>query len=192
MPEHDTNYINAMLLASLEALVRSLYPHVHISIKPHEIRLGSYGSLVVCRKTGRWYCFEQGRGGDLIELIRYATGFGFIEAVRYAEQSHNNAAPRLVPQHTAKQPVPNHNRKWALQIWQQSQPIGAGDPVALYLMRRGISLPYPADIRVHPSLRHPINKLLHPAMIAAFRDMTGDICGIHRTYLTPDGRKAGA
>jgi putative DNA primase/helicase len=46
-----------------------------------------------------------------------------------------------------------------------------------------------ADLRYHPSLKHSIGGV-HPAMLALCRPNTGKAAGIHRTFLTPDGRKA--
>jgi putative DNA primase/helicase len=45
------------------------------------------------------------------------------------------------------------------------------------------------DLRFHASLYHSVTKQQHPAMVAAFRDVQGVVQAVHRTYLTPDGRK---
>ena len=75
-----------------------------------------------------------------------------------------------------------------------TQPVASGDPVDLYLLGRNIRLnPYPRDLRTH--LAHGYWEEgqrigYFPAMIAVIRDAMARPVGLHRTYLTMDGRKA--
>jgi Toprim domain len=73
-----------------------------------------------------------------------------------------------------------------------SKPVRAGDPVDLWMRRRGLGAPsYPACLRFCPQVRHsgpPIG--FHPAMVAKVTDATGRPVMIHRTYLTTAGTKA--
>lgn len=65
-----------------------------------------------------------------------------------------------------------------------------GTPAARYLARRDLSwLARNGNIRFRAETSHPSGKRL-PAMIALVFDGTGDICAVHRTYLTLDGDKA--
>lgn len=44
------------------------------------------------------------------------------------------------------------------------------------------------SLRYAPSLRHPSGTYL-PAMVARIENIAGELVGIHRTYLRPDGRR---
>ncbi len=65
-----------------------------------------------------------------------------------------------------------------------------GTPVAKYLASRGLSwLARNDGIRYRAECSHPSGKRL-PAMVALIWDGDGNICGVHRTYISPDGTKA--
>lgn len=80
------------------------------------------------------------------------------------------------------------------KIFAGSQAVTSGDPVDLYLLGRNIRLnPYPRDLRTH--LDHGYWEEgqrigCFPAMIAVIRDAMARPVGLHRTYLTMEGRKA--
>ncbi len=80
-------------------------------------------------------------------------------------------------------------------LWAACQTPQPGDPVALYLARRGFGhlQPVPACLRLHPSLPCWDEGQLQghfPAMVAPLVAPDGRMVALHRTYLTPDGRKA--
>ena len=62
----------------------------------------------------------------------------------------------------------------------------SGSLVECYLASRGIVSPLPPDLRFHPRLRHPSGAYA-PAMVAAIRNVSGDVTGLHRTWLRDDG-----
>jgi putative DNA primase/helicase len=78
------------------------------------------------------------------------------------------------------------------RMWSQARPVSPGDPVWRYLESRcGDPAGALEDIRFHPKLHHTQDGGTHPAMLARMIDLAGPrVIGIHRTYLTPDGRKA--
>lgn len=87
----------------------------------------------------------------------------------------------------------------ASDIWNEAHPIEPGDPVHRYLAGRGIALAtWPKDLRCHPSLDYwevsdagkPVKTGTFPAIIAVVRSPQGHPVGLHRTYITSDGRKA--
>ena len=55
---------------------------------------------------------------------------------------------------------------------------------------RGITIPIPATVRYHPSLKHADTALDMPCLVAAVCDVNRKITGIQRIFLTLDGRKA--
>jgi len=70
-----------------------------------------------------------------------------------------------------------------------------GDPVTLYLKRRGFGgvWPLPERLRLHRAMPywHGTEKLgMYPAMVAPIVAPDGRTVALHRTYLTADGRKA--
>lgn len=82
----------------------------------------------------------------------------------------------------------------AVRLWREARP-GAGSPVQTYLIdARGIPLrAIPEVLRFHPAAPHPTGGgLALPAMVARVDGPDGRPCGVHRTYLRPDGSdKAG-
>ena len=92
-------------------------------------------------------------------------------------------------------------RQWAAnaqgiaRVWGECLPLVPGDPVALYLKQRGMNgtWPLPDVLRLHPALPYwqGAEKLgMFPAMVAPIVAPDGRMLALHRTYLTPDGRKA--
>ena len=86
----------------------------------------------------------------------------------------------------AKQEVEEARKaETARSIWMKAVPA-AGSPVETYLASRGLQLPPEAPFRFHPSCPRRQERL--PAMLAMMTDaVTGEPCGLHRTYLRPDG-----
>ena len=86
----------------------------------------------------------------------------------------------------------DHRADFPLQIWTES--ISAEHPLLLaYLARRQLTLPdhHNGVLRFHPNC--PFGEgMRHPCMIGLFRDIeTNEPRAIHRTAITPDGRKIG-
>jgi phage/plasmid primase-like uncharacterized protein len=92
-------------------------------------------------------------------------------------------------------------RQWAdnaqriAHVWAQCVPLIPGDPVGLYLRRRGFAdvWPLPEVLRMHPALPYwEDGKTLgtFPAMVAPIVALDGRIVALHRTYLTAEGHKA--
>ena len=92
-------------------------------------------------------------------------------------------------------------RQWAEHAQRNTEllaatvPLVPGDPVTLYVKRRGFGgvWPLPAALRLHRALPywHEGEKLgTFPAMVAPVTAPDGRVMALHRTYLTRDGRKA--
>lgn len=80
-------------------------------------------------------------------------------------------------------------------LWSQCVPLVPGDPVTLYLRRRGFGgvWPLPECLRLHRSMPYwdGDRKLGDfPAMVAPLTAPDGRVVALHRTYLAKDGRKA--
>lgn len=80
-------------------------------------------------------------------------------------------------------------------VWAECRPLVPGDPVTLYLKRRGFGgvWPLPECLRMHRALPywHEGEKLgTYAAMLAPLTAPDGRMLALHRTYLQRDGRKA--
>jgi phage/plasmid primase-like uncharacterized protein len=87
------------------------------------------------------------------------------------------------------------NARRIAQVWGRCVPVTRGDPVALYLGRRGFAdvWPVPEALRLHRAMPywHEGEKLgTFPAMVAPIIGSDGRTVALHRTYLTPEGEKA--
>jgi hypothetical protein len=81
------------------------------------------------------------------------------------------------------------SRSYARSFWCRCD-YTPGTPAARYLASRGLPLlaRSPA-IRFRPCCPHPARTYL-PAMVALVLDARENVMALHRTYLTPEGRKA--
>jgi phage/plasmid primase-like uncharacterized protein len=87
------------------------------------------------------------------------------------------------------------NARRIARICAESRPLVGGDPVTLYLKRRGFAgvWPLPEVLRLHGAMPywHEGEKLgAFAAMVAPLVAPDGRTVALHRTYLTADGRKA--
>jgi putative DNA primase/helicase len=81
------------------------------------------------------------------------------------------------------------------RLWASCVPLIPGDPVTLYLERRGFGgvWPLPTCLRLHHALPFWDGEIrigTFPAMVAPLTAPGGHVVALHRTYLTADGRKA--
>lgn len=87
------------------------------------------------------------------------------------------------------------------QIWNECllYSSGACEPMRRYLQSRGLLIPVDSVeqsdcLRFHPSLSYfdedGIKIGSFPAIVCAIRDVDGNMVTLHRTYLTPNGKKA--
>ena len=89
-----------------------------------------------------------------------------------------------------QQQADNAQRNAAL--WAKTVPVTDGDPVSIYLQRRGLAGPVPEHLRLHPGLTYwdGGDRGTWPAMVAPLIRPDGVVLALHRTYLTTDGCKA--
>ena len=138
---------------------------------------------------GRWTDGATGEHGDLLDLIRAREGLtSFRDTLDEAKRFLR--APR------APSSVRQDRRlgecdtvALARSIWAASNPI-AGTPAEAYLRARKITADLDdAPLRYHPALlyRDTPNSLPQrmPGLVAAVTDNSGEITGIHRTFLDP-------
>lgn len=157
---------------------------------------------------GNWHCAVCGHGGGM-DLLMKAKGLSFTEAAKLViDMFEGNAgvampssAPRKVyaPQERSVDDIERRRAAYA-KVWSEAVVVSDGDPVSRYLRARIPGLVHiPSVVRFHPGM--PFYGVpaegsfrgrdygLHPCMVSAVVDETGRCCNIHRTFLTPDGKK---
>jgi putative DNA primase/helicase len=166
------------------------------------------GPCPVCTGTDRYHFSNKyGRGDaycrqcghlDGFKLLMGAQGINFPEARRLVmslagltETSPPPLAPRLAAADEPEQPAQPTQRVRALI--RESCAVEDCEPAILYLDSRALwPLPQGHGLRAHPSVEYwQEGKRIgrYPALIAAVRDMCGDLVTVHVTYLTPSGEK---
>ena len=144
---------------------------------------------------GKWTDASTAEHGDLLDLIRIASGAVSLRAA-LAEAHAFLASPAMPP----SAPPEDYDRtQVARRLWQHCRAID-GTHAEAYLRARGIHRCRFAALRFHPALLYRdgggVRRL--PALVAA---VTGDaverpgpeerpghgvVCGVHRTWLNPD------
>jgi len=143
--------------------------------------------------AGKWQDAATGEHGDLLDLIRLARDLTeFVDVVQEARAFLSLPHPESAPLRHTLPHVASGSVEAAKRLFAISQPIGSS-VAGTYLRRRGIAyLPGPASLRFHPRCyyRPETDEMTQtwPAMIAAVTDLDGQITGVHRTWLAPDGK----
>jgi hypothetical protein len=138
----------------------------------------------------RYYCFVCGASGGHTDWLIKVERQTYPEAVQTLKAWDGPRGYIAADQGKERK---ERARAFALELWEQAQPI-AGTLAAHYLEAvRGIDLTtLPADIdgalRFHP--RCSFGSSFHPCLVALMRHPVSDApLGIHRTALTSEGRK---
>ncbi len=170
---------------------------------------GKAGPCPFCRAgTDRWvfdnkngngngFCRQCDAKGDGFRLVGKAMGLNSKRDFPKILEFVANSIGLKVSSGASKQSTTKTGSSYDfISIWDQSKPLKESAPgiVESYLRNRGIELDYvPECLRFHSSLgAFDKDRSLgdHPAMVAAVTDEIGNIIGLHRTYLTPEGTKA--
>ena len=137
---------------------------------------------------GKWTDAATGEHGDLLDLIRIASGSGSLRAA-LAEARAFLSLPAMPASHA---PDTYDRTEAARRLWQRCRAID-GTHAEAYLRARAIDrCRFPA-LRFHPALFHRdgdgVRRL--PALVAAVTGAAGEhpghraISGVHRTWLHP-------
>jgi hypothetical protein len=143
--------------------------------------------------AGKFTDAATGQHGDLLDIIRESLGLRDFREV--AEEARRFLKlPRTEPEHASR---PSRlaatvgTREAARRLCAISGPI-EGTIVETYLQHRGIAdVHHGGSLRFHPRCYYRPDEHLPtetwPAMIACVTDLDGQITGLHRTWLDPDG-----
>ncbi len=192
----DIAAVNAALTGQIEALALSLAGEPSHRGRAN-LRFRAKGSLAVQiagPKRGAWFDHESGDGGDPLGLIAHLQRVTMRDAYRWAQDWLGEApkAERLSlppPVAPKDRPQPAASTETARVVWREAMAAGAAASlVPRYLAARGLQFDPGAPLRFHPACPRGRAERL-PAMLALMTDpVTGAPCGVHRTFLTADGR----
>jgi putative DNA primase/helicase len=136
---------------------------------------------------GSFICSQCGSGNGF-ELLHRLKGWDFRTAAVEVDRIVGNVQLDAV-----KRTVSNDDRRAMLnKLWTGGAKVSFGDPVDTYLKWRGVDLPQNTDcLRYVEACSVPGSSFeKRPAMVAMVLGPDGKPATLHRTFLTPDGRKA--
>ncbi|MCY4405395.1 MAG: toprim domain-containing protein [Rhodospirillaceae bacterium] len=148
---------------------------------------GARGRSLFVRLTppgvpGKWTDAADGTHGDLLDLIRTASGTGSLRAALAEAHAFLASPPR-----PAAPASDGYDRTRAARcLWQRCRAID-GTHAEDYLRARGLArCRFPA-LRFHPALFYRDDGCVRrlPALVAAVTGADGAIAGVHRTWLDP-------
>ena len=131
---------------------------------------------------GKWTDASTNEHGDLLDLVRIASGAGSLrEALAEAR-----AFLAMPPVPAAEAPDSYDRTEAARRLWRHCRAID-GTHAEAYLEARGIQRCRFAALRFHPALIHRddggVRRL--PALVAAATGADEAVCGVLRTWLDP-------
>lgn len=137
-------------------------------------------SFTVCPDKGFAHCFGCGWSGDQLDFLCQLHGIGLREAATMVAGGQVPVASLALPP-----PAEAQDRSaMARVIWERTE-SASGTPAEAYLAFRGIAPPIPPDIRF---LRLPCGNLGPlPCLVAAIRNVAGEVAGVQRIWLASDG-----
>ena len=147
------------------------------------------GSCVIALSgphAGDWIDFDGNEGGGPISTLEAGAGLsGRDLIVKAADMTAVTArAPaRQAPVVTAS-PKRDAGQEIA-HILSGAVPI-QDTPAAAYLAGRALDVPDATDLLFHEDLTHWETKTGYAAMLGQVRDRSGEVIGLHRTYLVED------
>ncbi len=182
--------LSAQLASRVESIVAELLPKGKRAGNYWQAgdAFGSAGSSLYVHLSGQWRGnwrdAATGERGDLIDLIALQRGVPLGEAMAIASQMIGQ--DDFKPTEAAK---PRDNVKAASGLWQRARPLTTsyGQHGQAYLQGRGLSLHNIFDLRFLKGAWVMVDgsRREFPAIIAAVRGESGEVVGVHRTFLDP-------
>lgn len=153
---------------------------------------------------GRWFCRGCG-AGDGIDLVMRFRRCSFSQALEFIAGvlGISFERPRFSPAATGSKRSKAEILKTLEAVWERALSLKdapADNPVRRYLCSRGLAdCNWSTELRWLPEEPYwdsadgggmPKKEGVWPVMLARVSAMDGSLATLHRTYLTPDGRKA--
>lgn len=144
---------------------------------------------------GTFFCNRCGPG-DGFRLLRLYSGQSFNEVLRFVA-AQLGLVPRdavIVSEHRQVEDSMSKVRAVFEQVWSSAKRIESGDPCDKYLrVTRRLRIDVIPDCIRFAKLPYYKDRAFQgdfPAMVAAVTSETGELIGVHRTFLLPNGEKA--
>lgn len=138
-------------------------------------------SFTVVPERAFYHCFGCGAHGDVIGWIQQLHNVGFLEAIRLLGAGELPRVHLPTPAPANDRP---ERRDEAIAIAAKALPV-SGTVGEAYLRWRGLSPPYPADVRFSHLPCDNLGRL--PCLVAVVRGVGGDVIGVQRIWLAADG-----
>jgi len=137
---------------------------------------------------GTFFCTHCG-AGDGPRLAMLFSGMDFKTLLEWLGDENARPVDRPAPKPVAIEETDDAKRQRMNRLWGNALPIKPTDPAGIYLASRLGSFPTGTGLRYLPHCPYPEGESW-PAALAIFVDADGTPSGLHRTYLTTEGRKA--
>jgi len=158
---------------------------------------GKHGPCPFCGGDDRFrFDNKDGDGTFICSQCGAGNGFAFLHRIKgWDFKTAAYEVDKVVGNIGYEKPKPKLTesaRKRILNdMWKAGKRISAGDPVSLYLDGRGCDLPQNIDcLRFVAQCQVPNEAGCRPAMVAMISTVDGKPANLHRTFITPQGRKA--
>lgn len=124
-------------------------------------------------------------GDDWRQVLAVLRGLGLVDASGRLRRGAATDGP--------ERPGREGRRALAAALWSEARPV-AGALAERHARRRAVRRTLPPDLRFHPaaplSVYAPAGGACRPALVAAVRDLSGALCAVEITYLSPAGDRA--
>lgn len=154
---------------------------------------GNHGPCPICRAgvdrmrldkdttDGGWFCGQcSPHAGDGIALVQRSLCLDFATTLSKISEIVGSGSAFIDESREEKK---TDAKKRLNELWQSSVKLNGGDPVAKYLLARGLVL-QPKFVRYCAQCYESETKTKMPAMVAMFVGSDGKPVTIHRTYLS--------
>ncbi|NYS26423.1 toprim domain-containing protein [Rhodobacteraceae bacterium 2376] len=150
------------------------------------------GSCVIALRgphAGDWIDFDGNEGGGPVSTIEEATGLSGRDLIVEAAAMAGVLPGAPARQMPAAQPAVKRDPTQDIaHILSRAVPI-ADTPAATYLVGRALAVPDKPDLLFHPDLTYWETRTGYPALLGQVRDRSGEVIGLHRTYLVQDANE---
>ena len=193
---------------SAEKVARDLLgePNKHLS-NGSTLRFGGSGSIAVKisgEKSGSWYDFKEGKGGDLFDLVQERKNCDFKEAANYLRSSlgiGDLQNSNIVYLHDLNDKYVDHHKQLAREkateaaklkkienLYMRSKNILGNSTASKYFEGRGIKCNAGKDVRTTWIFDQSLGKKM-PAIVAFARNSEREITGGQTILLDPKTAK---
>lgn len=150
------------------------------------------------RRRGRWVDARcpfpecDGKKGRSLSALTDKNYWKCWRCLKDSKNTRDDSETVAIPRRSASAVEADEQRlrEYAIGLVDRAFFLTDGDIVDRYLRGRGLAPVgprWPSDLRLLPSLKHAPSGTRWPAMIAAVRNVAGEIVACHRTYLDPQG-----